>query len=135
VETPASAISPSSTVRALGLGLERAFGGSLRARIAASVENDRRQAPFSEVTRAGLSPGVTAFLGPVRWDAGIAIKRLIRADEASDFEVRSGNLTDWHSRVNLRHGRYTSLSCEYVGRKPQGLSTVHNLKASLSATF
>lgn len=135
VETLSSAIAPSTATRALSVALERMFGGTLRSRVTASVESNRRSEPSSEITRVGLAPGFTAFFGPLRWDGGLGIKRLVRAEEASDFEKRSGNCLDWNSRVNLRHGRYTSLSCEYVGRKYQGLSTIHNVKASLSATF
>jgi hypothetical protein len=135
VETQSAAITPSTSARVLVLSLERMFANTLRSRITAGVESDRRSEPFSNLTEVSLSPGFTAFLGALRWDGGLGIKRLVRSLEASDFEKRSRNCLDWNSRVNLRQGRYTSLACEYVGRKSRGLPAIHNVKASLSATF
>lgn len=135
VETPSSAITPSSSRRSLTVGIERMFANTLRSRVTASVENDRKTEPFSQMTGIVLSPGFTAFLGPFRWDGGMGIRRLVRSVQASDFDKRSRNSVDWNSRVNLRQGRYTSLTCDYVGRKSQGLPAIHNVKASLSATF
>lgn len=76
-----------------------------------------------------------AFVGALRCDAGLVLKRLVGSDNASVRETNLRNSVDWTSRLNLRRGRHTSFSLEYLGRKARAARTIHNLRASLSATF
>ena len=135
IETPLSMIAPSDRIWGLSSSLERAIATSLRARLAAGIESDTRGNPYSDLVEATCSPSFTLFVGPLRCDGGVGLRRLVKSDKVSVYEARSRNSVDWNSRINLRQGKYTSFSFEYVGRKAQGLSAIHNLKASLSATF
>ena len=135
IQTSSSMITPSTSVWGLTSSVERAVASSVRARLAAGIETDSRSNPSSSLVEASLSPGFTFFVGPLRCDGGASLRRLVRSDRVPVYEANARNCVDWNSRVNLRQGKYTSLSFEYVGRKSQGISAVHNLKASLSAIF
>jgi hypothetical protein len=120
---------------ALTTGLERTVTDSFRARLGAGLAGDRRDQTRSALTEVNLSPGFTFFVGGLRCDGGLVARRLVRSDNASIHDVNTRNSLDWNSRLNLRRGRYASLALEYLGRKTRGTGAVHNVKASLSATF
>ncbi|MFH1220123.1 MAG: hypothetical protein V1694_06680 [Candidatus Eisenbacteria bacterium] len=135
IETSSSKIQPSSRTWSVSAGFERFVANSFRGRFMLEILGDRRSEPRSSLTQGSISPGFTLFLGPLRCDTGLNVRRLLRSRSLSPYELRSRDLLDWNSRINLRQGRYTSLALEYVGRRTRGLDTVHNVKASLSATF
>jgi hypothetical protein len=128
-------IDPSSRVWIASTNLERVVSKALRARIGLEVSSEDRSQPTSSIVQGGLSPGITVFWGGLRCDSGVNIRRLIRSRAASHVLLLARDSVDWNSRINLRQGRYTSLAVEYVGRRARGVPTLHNLRASLSATF
>ncbi|HVP57337.1 MAG TPA: hypothetical protein VMU02_04525, partial [bacterium] len=99
------------------------------------LSSEDRSQPKSSILEGGLSPGVTVFWGGLRCDSGISIRRLLNSRSAAGALLVARDAVDWNSRINLRQGRYTSLAVEYVGRKARGVPTLHNVRASLSATF
>jgi hypothetical protein len=98
------------------------------------VDESRRD-PASSFTEAAIGPAITALIGPLRCDAGCNVKRILSSEWTRTVLLPRRDSFDWNSRINLRHGRYTSLSLEYTGRRTEGFSAVHNMRASLSATF
>jgi hypothetical protein len=135
VETGGARITPGTSTWALAANLERAITTSFRGRLGAELANDRVSQPVSSYRQGTVSGGCTAFLGALRCDAGLVLKRLVASDNASLRETNLRNSLDWSSRLNLRRGRYTSFSLEYLGRKSRAARAIQNLRASLSATF
>jgi hypothetical protein len=135
VETSSGSMEPSARTLGLTTGLERMLAGSFRGRMAVGLSNERRTEPASAFTEMNFSPGFTVFAGALRCDGGLVLRRLVSDENASAYEINMRNSLDWNSKLNLRHGRYTSLALEYLGRKTRGARAVHNLKASLSASF
>jgi hypothetical protein len=128
-------VDPSSRIWVASTNLERMVSKALRARMGLEVSSEDRTRPASGIVQGGLSPGITVFWGGLRCDSGVNIRRLISSQAASQVLLLARDSVDWNSRINLRQGRYTSLALEYVGRKTRGVPTLHNLRASLSATF
>jgi hypothetical protein len=128
-------IDPSSRIWVASTNLERVVSKTLRARMGLDVSSEDRSQPASGIVQGGISPGITVFWGGLRCDSGVNVRRLISSRAASHVLVLARDSVDWNSRINLRQGRYTSLAVEYVGRKTRGVPTLHNLRASLSATF
>jgi hypothetical protein len=135
IETGGGRITPGSSTWAVGANVERAVTTSLRGRLGAELANDRVTEPRSAYRQGTISGGCMAFVGALRCDAGLVLKRLVGSDNASVRETNLRNSVDWTSRLNLRRGRHTSFSLEYLGRKARAARTIHNLRASLSATF
>jgi hypothetical protein len=135
IKTGAALIDPSSRIWVAGANLERAFSSTLRGRMGAEVSGEGRSQPRSSILEGSLSSGLTVFWGTLRCDAGASVRRLLGSEAASRVLVISRDSVDWNSRVNLRQGKYTSLAFEYVGRKARDVPTLHNVRASLSATF
>ncbi|MFZ1946821.1 MAG: hypothetical protein WAW06_04685 [bacterium] len=135
VESDGSRITPGSSAWALGANLERTVTAWFRGRLGAELASDRLSQPNSAYRQGTASGGCTAFVGALRCDAGLVVKRLVGSDNASAREVNLRNSVDWTSRLNLRRGRHTSFSLEYLGRKTRAARAIHNLRASLSATF
>jgi hypothetical protein len=120
---------------AVRLNLQRRLTARVRGRVGLELLEESRRDPASSFAEAGIGPAITALIGPLRCDAGCNVKRILRSEWIHTVLLPRRNSFDWNSRINLRHGRYTSLSFEYTGRRTQGFSTVHNMRASLSATF
>ena len=135
VESASGKTASASRTWALATSVERTVTDSFRARLGAGLAGDRRDETRSDYTEANLAPGFTFFLGGVRCDGGLVGRWLVRSDNASTHEINTRNSLDWNTRLNLRRGRYASLALEYLGRRTRGADAVHNLKASLSATF
>jgi hypothetical protein len=134
-ESSSGKISSATRAWAVTASLERTVTDCFRARLAAGLAGDHRDETRSDLTETNLSPGFTLFLGGLRCDGGLVARRLVRSDNASINDINTRNSVDWNSRLNLRRGRYASLALEYLGRKARGTGAVHNVKASLSATF
>jgi hypothetical protein len=98
------------------------------------VDRDQTE-PARELTKAELSPGLTFLAGSFRWDGRVSMTKILESRTATPRLLPDRDSVDWNSRFNMRHGKYTSLSLEYSGRRSEGLQTIHNLRASLSATF
>jgi hypothetical protein len=135
ITTGQGEIQPSGRTWSGGLDLERAVSTALRTRVDVEISSEDRAQPDSKLTEGTLSPGFTFFLGALRWDGGMSIRRILKSNAASTLVALPGDALDWNSRLNLRRGRYTSFALEYVGRKARATPTIHNVKASLSAAF
>jgi hypothetical protein len=117
------------------LDVERNILPTVRSRVRVELLDEERTEPASAFTQLSASPGITVFGGALRCDAGCSLRRIVRSEYTSATLYPMRDSFTWNSRVNLRHGRYTSLSLEYTGSKTDGIQTIHNVKASLSATF
>lgn len=135
IEIGETQIKPSSRTWVASATLERMISESFRGRMALEVLSEDKSEPHSNIMQGSLSPGFTVFWGALRCDTGVSVRRLLRSESSSQMFLISRDSVDWNSRINLRQGKYTSLACEYVGRKARGLPTIHNVRASLSATF
>jgi hypothetical protein len=135
VEMTSGATRPSRDTWSARLSLQRNITSKIRGQVRMELLNEDRTDPTSSFMQADLSPGFTAFAGALRCDAGCSIKRILRSDYPVSVLLPRRDSFNWHSRLNMRYGRYTSASFEYTGRKATGIPTIHNLRASLSATF
>lgn len=117
------------------LNLQKRITSDFRGRMGVELLDEVRHDPASHLTQASAGPAITTFIGGLRCDAGCSMKRILRSDSSATVLAPRRNSFDWNSRLNLRQGRYTSLSLEYTGRRTEGFDTFHNLRASLSATF
>ena len=133
--TDTGVTSPTRDVSSALLSLQRSIGTAFESRFEFEVTDEDRTEPRSEMLEARLGPGLTVFVGPLRWDANLGIRSVLRSEGDYPVGVLSRDSVEWDSRIYSRHGRYTSLSVEYSGHRYRGLDAVHNLRASLSATF
>ncbi len=117
------------------LNLEKSIRTGLDCRMKMELCDEVRTEPRSQTLETGFGPGITLFAGPLRCDAGMGIRRILRTEAEVAAVTPRRDSINWNSRINTRHGRHTSLSVEYSGHKYQGLSAVHNVRASLSAAF
>jgi hypothetical protein len=127
--------SPKRRTWSTKLSVERNISTMLRTLLRLELLNQDRTEPASRFLQASLAPGFTLFVGALRCDGGLNLRRIIRSETSGAVPSPWRDSVDWNSRAHLRHGRYTSLSLEYTGRKAHGTPTVHNVKAALSATF
>ena len=117
------------------LNLEKSIRTGLDSRMRVELSDEDRTEPRSQTLEARLGPGITLFAGPLRCDANMGIRRVLRVEtEVVEATPRRDSI-DWNSRINTRHGRHTSLSVEYSGHRYHGLPAVHSVRASLSAAF
>jgi hypothetical protein len=116
------------------LNLQRSILKGLRGTLRMGLLDDRRTDPASSFLEASLAPGLAILAGGLRCDSRISVKHMLRAEFAGSSVPRRDSV-DWSSRLMLRHGPYASVSLEYTGRTSEGIPTIHNLRASLSATF
>jgi hypothetical protein len=135
IDMASGSVEPARDTWSTDVNLERNIVPAVRSHVTVELLNEERTEPASAFTQVNTSPGVTVFSGALRCDAGCSFKRIIRSEYSSATLYPMQDSFTWNSRVNLRHGRYTSLSFEYTGRKAEGIPTIHNVKASLSATF
>jgi hypothetical protein len=135
VEMPGVTTSPRRDTWMAKMGLEKNIVSNIRGRVRFELLNDDRVRPTSSYMQASLAPGLTAFRGGLRLDTGFHLKRIIRSNIAAGSLTPRRDSMDWNSRLHLRRGTHTSFSVEYMGRRTKGLPTVHDMRASLSATF
>jgi hypothetical protein len=135
IDIGTGSLSPRDETWAAKLNLEKNISPKIRTSMRAELLNQAESEPGSSLLQANLSPGFTLFVGMLRCDAGLSMRRIIRSRSVTGLLGRHRDSMDWNSRFNLRRGRYTSMSVEYSGSKSRGLPTIHNLRASLAATF
>ena len=135
VEMPGATTSPRRDTWMAKMGLEKNIVDNVRGRVRLELLNDDRVRPTSSYMQARLAPGLTAFKGGLRLDTGFSLKRIIRSNIPVGSLTPRRDSMDWNSRLHLRRGAHTSFSLEYMGRRMKGLPTVHDMRASLSATF
>ena len=135
VATASGSVEPARDSWSTRVELERNILPTIRSRVRLELLDEERTEPASAFMQLSASPGVTVFGGALRCDAGCSLRRIVRSEYTSATLYPMRDSFTWNSRVNLRHGRYTSLSLEYTGSKTAGIETIHNVKASLSATF
>ncbi|MFC1799612.1 hypothetical protein ACFL2Z_01715 [Candidatus Eisenbacteria bacterium] len=117
------------------LNAERSIRSNLRSKIKLEILSQNETEPVSATIETRVSPGFTFFAGPLRWDGSLGLRKILKSTSTVTLSVPPRDSMDWDSRVNMRQGKYTSLSLQYSGRKLEGLPPVHNLRASLTATF
>lgn len=117
------------------LNAERSIRSNLRSKIRLEVLSQNETEPVSATIETRVTPGFTFFAGPLRWDASLGLRKILKSTSTVILSVPPRDSMNWDSRVNMRQGKYTSLSLQYTGRKLEGLPPVHNLRASLTATF
>jgi hypothetical protein len=135
IDMASGSVEPTRDTWSTNLNLERNIVSAVRSHLRLELLNEERTEPVSAFMQVNASPGITVFSGALRCDAGCSLKRVVRSEYSSATLYPLRDSFNWNSRVNLRHGRYTSVSFEYTGRRTSGIPTVHNVKASLSATF
>jgi hypothetical protein len=135
VQMSAGEIRPSQNLWMARLNAERNIRSNLRSKIRLELLSQNETEPERATLETRVSPGFTFFAGPIRWDASLGLRKILRSTSAVALSIPPRDSMDWDSRVNMRQGRYTSLSLQYSGRKLEGLPPVHNLRASLTATF
>jgi hypothetical protein len=128
-------ISPDQQTWLARLNVQRNVRSNLRSKIRFELLGQERTEPVSSSLEAKVAPGFTLFAGPLRCDCDLGVRKMIRSASSALSLTPTGDSVDWDSRVNMRQGRYTSLSFQYSGRKIEGLPVVHNLRASLTASF
>jgi hypothetical protein len=133
--TETGVTSPTRDVSGAILSLQRNIGTAFESRMKFELTDEDRTEPRSEMLEARMRPGLTVFVGPLRWDANLGFRSVLRSEGDYTAGVLARDAVEWDSRIYTRHGRYTSLSVEYSGHRYRGLDAVHNLRASLSATF
>jgi hypothetical protein len=133
--TETGVASPRRRISSGVLSLQRRVGAAFESSMKFELTNEDRTEPRSGILEARLGPGFTLFAGPLRCDANLGIRSVLRSETDVPGGKPRRDSVDWSSRVYTRHGRYTSLSVEYSGHRYQGLEAVHSLRASLSATF
>ncbi|MFH1312833.1 MAG: hypothetical protein ABIJ00_06355 [Candidatus Eisenbacteria bacterium] len=135
IDMTSGSVEPTRDTWSTNLSLDRNIVSAVRSQVRLELLNEERSEPTSAFMQVNASPGITVFSGALRCDAGCSLRRVIRSEYSSATLYPVRDSFTWNSRVNLRHGRYTSVSFEYTGRKTSGIPTIHNVKASLSATF
>jgi hypothetical protein len=135
IEMAAGNISPDQRSWSARFNVQRNIRSNLRGKIGLEFLGQDRTQPTSSSLEAKLSPSFTFFAGPLRWDGGLGLRRIVRSASSVPVMSPRRDSVDWDSRLNMRQGKYTSLSLQYSGHKARGLDTVHNLRASLTATF
>ncbi len=133
--TETGCVTPTRRTRLAGLNLEKSIRTGLDSRMKMEVSDEDKTEPRSHLLETRFGPGITLFAGPLRCDANLEIRRVLRSDSEVAAVTPRRDSIDWNSRINTRHGRHTSLSVEYSGHRYQGLPAVHSVRASLSATF
>jgi hypothetical protein len=132
---PTGETNPDRTLWMARLNAERSIRSNLRSKISFEILSQNETEPVSATLETRVSPGFTFFAGPLRWDGSLGLRKILRSTSTVIVSVPPRDSMDWDSRVNMRQGKYTSLSLQYSGRKLEGLPPVHNLRASLTATF
>jgi hypothetical protein len=127
--------SPERLVRAARVNLQRDVINHIRGAVRIEYLDEDRTQPDMGYAQMTFSPSLTVLANAVRCDAGVDLKRIVSTRLPSSGVSPWNDSLNWHSRLNVRHGRYTSVSLEYVGRSGNGLQTTHNLRASVSAAF
>jgi len=135
VQMSTGEIAPAQNLWTARLNAERSMRSNLRSKIALELMSQTETVPESGTVEARVSPGFTFFAGPIRWDGSLGLRKLLSSTSAVTLSIPPRDSMDWDSRVNMRQGKYTSLSLQYSGHKLEGLPPVHNLRASLTATF
>lgn len=134
-QTETGRIAPTRRMWLADLNVERSLRAGLEGRLKIQLSDEDRTAPRSDKLESRFGPGLTLFAGPLRCDANMAVRRILRYDTKAPEVAPKRDSIDWTSRINTRHGRHTSLSVEYSGHKYQGLPAVHTARVSLSAAF
>jgi hypothetical protein len=134
-DTGTGLVRPTRTTWGAVLDLKKNVGTGLEGRMKLEMTDEDRTEPGSETLEARVAPGLTFFAGPVRCDANMGMKRVLRSHVETAAALPKRDSVDWNSRINTRHGKYTSLSVEYSGHRYKGFPAVHNFRASLSAAF
>jgi hypothetical protein len=117
------------------LDVEKSIRSGFDGRLTLELSDEDRTEPRSQTLETRFGPGLTLFAGPLRCDAALTVRRILRSEqELSGVEPRMDSI-NWNSRVNTRRGKYTSLSVEYSGHRYKGLPPVHTARVSLSAAF
>jgi hypothetical protein len=132
--TETGRLSPTRRMWLAKLDVERTMMPGLDGRMKLELTDEDRTEPRSQTLETRFGPGLTLFAGPLRCDADLGIRRMLRAETEVAAAPRRDSI-DWNSRVNTRHGRHTSISVEYSGHKYSGLAAVHSARVSLSAAF
>jgi hypothetical protein len=135
IGTGPQAVLRNLAARSVRLDLERPFLRNLRALLGLEIGREKSTVPDYEITQADFSPGLRMFAGDLRFDARMNVRRIINGESVLSAGYMKRNFIDWSTRVSFNHTRYTSLSLEYTGRQFEGSPAIHNMRASVNATF
>jgi hypothetical protein len=135
IGTGPQAVDRNISGRSVRMEVEKPVLQGLRAMIAVAVLKEKSTVPLYDVTEADLSPGLTLFAGSLRCDARVNMRRMLSGSVSTLAGYTKQNSLDWNARVSFNHTRYTSLSVEYTGRTFEHSPPVHNVRASVNATF
>lgn len=135
IGTGSQAVERNIKGRSVRMDLERPLWRSLRALLGVELAKEESTVPAYDITEADFSPGLTLFAGSLRCDARVNVRRILSGETplASGYSKR--NSLDWSTRMSFNHTRYTSLSLEYTGRRLEQSPAIHNVRASVNATF
>lgn len=133
--TGPQAVNRDITARSVRVNIERPIRHSLRALLSVRVQKEVSTAPVYDITQADLSPGLTLYAGSLRCDARANLRRVLSGEYTSAAGYARQNSIDWNARLSYNHTRFTSLSIEYTGTRLENSPAIHNLRASVSATF
>jgi hypothetical protein len=134
IQTSSYRASPRHDTWNAGLRMERDLTRALRGAVKIDIQDDRRTEPDAGYLQMRMAPDFTLFVGRLRCDAGAGYRKILRSETGSSH-IPWRDTLDWRTRMKMKHGRYTSFSLEYSGRRSEGTPAVHNLRAALSATF
>ncbi|MGD9142049.1 MAG: hypothetical protein PVJ42_10965 [bacterium] len=123
------------SARSVRMDIERPLMQSLRALLSVRVQKEISTAPVYDVTQADLSPGLTLYAGSLRCDARANVRRILGGESTSAAGYARQNSIDWNARFSYNHTRFTSISVEYTGTRLEHSPAIHNLRASVNATF
>jgi hypothetical protein len=135
IGTGALAVDRDISARSVKMEVERPFFNNLRALFLVQVLKETSTVPVYDITEADLSPGLTLYAGSLRWDARVNLRRILSGETSSVAGYSRQNSLDWNTRLSFNHTRFTSLSVEYTGTRLEHSPAIHNLRASVNATF
>lgn len=135
IGTSAQAVQRNITGRSVRMDLERPLWASLRALLGVEVLREESTVPLYDITQADFNPGLRIFAGSLRCDARVNVRRMLSGETPLAAGYSKRNSLDWSARMSFNHTRYTSLSVEYTGRRLEHSPAVHNVRASVNATF
>ena len=135
IGTGSSALERSIRARSVRMDIERPFWSSLRALLMVELLKEESTVPVYDITEIDLGPGLTVFAGSLRCDARVNLRRILSGERSLLSGYTRRNSLDWNARLSLNHTRYTSLSVEYTGSRLEHSPAIHNVRASVNATF
>lgn len=133
--TGVQATDRNTSARSVRMEIERPFWQTLRALLSVRIQKEKSTVPVYDVLEADLSPGITLYAGNLRCDARVNLRRILSGETSAIAGYSKQNSLDWNTRLSFNHTRFTSLSVEYTGRRFEHSPTLHNVRASVNATF